>query len=88
MVFQWWICGLDDSQEGTAAANPITIPAIGDNGFGKAIEITAWKSVMAAGRAITSCIGYSICYFVSLNTCVTRNPTECDLGLMNHGAPT
>ena len=59
MVSPWWCCGLDDSQEKAAATKSITIPAIGDDGFSKAIEITAWKSVMAAGRVITSCVGQS-----------------------------
>ena len=72
MVFPWWCCGLDDSQVRATAANSITIPAIGDDGFAKANEITVWKSVMTAGRVITSCVGKSVCYFVSLDICVTR----------------
>ena len=39
-----------------AAANSITIPTIGDNGFAKANEVTVWKSVMTTGRVITSCV--------------------------------
>ena len=80
MVFPWWCCGLDGSQDREAAANPITIPAVGDDGFAKVNKITAWKSIMAAGRVITSRVGQSVCYFVSLDTCVTSNPAECYLG--------
>ena len=57
VVSPWLCCGLDGSQEIAAAANPITIPTIDDDGFAKANEITTWKSVMAAGRGITSCVG-------------------------------
>ena len=81
MVFPWWCCGLDYCQERATAANSIIIPAIGDDGFAKANEITAWKSVMAAGQVVHAILfQQSFCYFVFLDTCVTRNLAECDLG--------
>ena len=57
MVFPWWCCGLDGSQERAAAANPITFPGVGDDGFAKSSKVTARKSVMAAGRVIMYCVG-------------------------------
>ena len=77
-------CGLYGSQEpAIVGPNPIAVLTFGDDGFAKANEVTAWQGVIIAGRAIAPSVGYSICYFVSVNTCATRHPAKGNLGLKN-----